>query len=132
MAKNFRAVKQYLESQNADLLIDGMHHSPGPMRELFASVAGMIWTAGLVSMFFGTTIFSTLGMAQPAWFKYVKENQMVFALGLFMLNNIAQGMMATGAFEIYVDGDLVHSRLETGGFPSQEKLDQILNDISEK
>lgn len=130
MSKNFKGVKMFLESKNPDLLVDGMHHSPGPVKEGIAYVGGLLWTFGLMMMFFGNSVFSTLGMGVPGWFKYVKENQMMFAVGLFMMNNIAQGMMSTGAFEIYVNGELVHSRLETGTFPNQAALEEILSKVA--
>ena len=126
MSKNFRNVKHYLESQHPEVMIDGLHHSPGQTKEMIAYLGGLVWTAGLILMFFGSTIFGMLGMATPGWFKYIKDNQMIFALGLFIMNNIAQGMMATGAFEIYYNGELMHSRLETGTFPTQATLDKIV------
>ena len=132
MGKNYLQVKRYLEQKMPDLLIDGMHHSPGPTKELIAHVAGIVWTFGLVIMFAGGTIFSSLGVAVPGWFKYVKDNQMAFAVGLFLMNNVAQGLKSTGAFEIYVNGELMHSRLETGAFPTQAALDQLVSNLGAK
>ena len=132
MGKNYLRVKAYLEQKMPDLLIDGMHHSPGATKELIAHIAGIVWTFGLLIMFFGGTIFGMVGMAPPFWFKYIKDNQMPFAVGLFLMNNVAQGLMSTGAFEIYVNGELFHSKLETGAFPTQAALDQLVSSLGSK
>jgi len=47
----------------------------------------------------------------------------------FMLgNNIQSSLNTTGAFEIYVDGELIWSKLETGKMPNMDVLAQKLTD----
>jgi len=126
----YRRVQAYMLEKNPTLLIDGELHSPGTEKELIAMVGTVIWNIGLVLLFFGSSVFSMIGMNQPKWFQWCKQNQLPVALGLFMLNNIAQGLMKTGAFEIYLNGELVHSKIETGAFPTQETLDNLLATIA--
>ena len=39
----------------------------------------------------------------------------MYAIGAFFLSSqLSAGLLQTGAFEIYIDGDLVYSKLETG------------------
>ena len=46
--------------------------------------------------------------------------------GLFVMNNIASGQLATGAFEVYLDDNLVWSRMATGEFPRYSDLDSAI------
>ena len=35
-----------------------------------------------------------------------------------------------GAFEVTVDGKLIHSKLQTGGFPDRNEVVEIIQDVS--
>ena len=51
-----------------------------------------------------------------------KENKM-FAFGcVWMANNVAAGMVATGAFEIVVGDRTIYSKLETGRLPNAKDV----------
>jgi hypothetical protein len=52
----------------------------------------------------GSSIFSSLGVPEPAFYKAMKDNQAMTIVALFMLNNLGNSFLATGAFEIFVDG----------------------------
>ena len=41
---------------------------------------------------------------------------------VWMANNVAAQMVATGAFEIVVNGELVFSKLQTGRLPSAAEI----------
>jgi selT/selW/selH-like putative selenoprotein len=43
----------------------------------------------------------------------------MYGFGVFFLgNNIQASLLSTGAFEMYLDGQLVYSKLATGGMPT--------------
>mmetsp|Transcript_24999 Transcript_24999/g.77184 ORF Transcript_24999/g.77184 Transcript_24999/m.77184 type:complete len:108 (+) Transcript_24999:606-929(+) len=70
-------------------------------------------------MLLGDKIFSWLGIAPvPAWFQTLNDNKMMTFAAVWMANNVAAQMVATGAFEIYLDDTLVFSKLHTGRLPT--------------
>jgi selT/selW/selH-like putative selenoprotein len=129
MAKAFRSVQNYVESRYPEFTgnVYGMNYPPPPFAQLFAQFAGYLFVAGLILLFGGSTIFATFGSREPAWFQTMKQNQMATFFGLFMLNNIGASMLATGAFEIFVDGELVFSKLATGSMPNEGDLISIFS-----
>jgi selT/selW/selH-like putative selenoprotein len=52
----------------------------------------------------------------------MNENQMQSIMIIFMANIIGGQMLSTGAFEIYLEEDLVFSKLQTGGLPQLDQL----------
>lgn len=61
-------------------------------------------------------------------YKYIQENKFQFGLGVFFISSIIQSnLMQTGAFEIYVNGNLEFSKLETNRMPDFEALQAILS-----
>eukprot|EP00054_Salpingoeca_dolichothecata_P006736 m.39604 g.39604 ORF g.39604 m.39604 type:complete len:89 (+) comp16645_c0_seq2:237-503(+) len=80
-------------------------------------------------LFFGDRVFSSLQMATPAWFTQARANQYTWMAGIYFLGNtLAQNLMHTGAFEVYVDDTQVWSKLETGRLPSWPELVGALKD----
>ena len=74
-------------------------------------------------LIFGDRILSALGVsATPDWLETLRSNRMLVFVALFLFNNIASGMASTGAFEVYLDGQLVHSKLATGGIVPIDQL----------
>lgn len=55
----------------------------------------------------GETIFQMLKMEEPEFYQSMKANKMTAFMLLFLLNNVGNSMLTTGAFEIYVDGECV-------------------------
>lgn len=55
----------------------------------------------------GETIFQMLKMEEPEFYQSMKTNKMTAFMLLFLLNNVGNSMLTTGAFEIYVDGECV-------------------------
>jgi selT/selW/selH-like putative selenoprotein len=69
-------------------------------------------------MFFGGSVFSMLGIPEPQWFVTLSNNKMNAFVASFFMNAMANSGLATGAFEVEVDGKLVFSKLDTGRMPS--------------
>eukprot|EP00055_Hartaetosiga_balthica_P001486 m.138379 g.138379 ORF g.138379 m.138379 type:complete len:81 (-) comp14373_c0_seq1:485-727(-) len=69
-------------------------------------------------------------MPMPAFLAQFNDNKIMIAITTFFLaRTIATNLSATGAFEIFVDGELVWSKLETGRVP---QWNQILEALSSK
>lgn len=98
-------------------------------KEAIAQFTSMLWFLGLGFMFAGDMIIKTMGFTQePEFYTYIKQNKMMFGGALFVVNNIGANMMNTGAFEVYLNDELIYSKLRTGQPPSAELLFDILKD----
>jgi selT/selW/selH-like putative selenoprotein len=61
-------------------------------------------------------------MPTPAIVTQMNANKPVAFFGLFMVNSVGNSFMSTGAFEIYINDDLVFSKLENKRFPYAEDV----------
>merc|ERR1712050_99470 len=93
-----------------------------PSLQMFASFVQSLQLLGFAIIFFGDQIFAALGITPPAWHKKVQENKMMSVVTLFMANNIAHNMLATGAFEIEYNGRLVFSKLDAKCMPTFDEI----------
>ncbi len=48
----------------------------------------------------------------------MKNNKTATFFGLFVMNNIGHGFLATGAFEVYLNDELIHSKLQMHRMPT--------------
>ena len=83
-----------------------------------AQAAGMAQVACVALLLGGEKVFQLFGAATPDWYHGVAENKMMAFGAVWMANNVAAQMVATGAFEIYVNGNIAYSKLETGRLPT--------------
>jgi len=91
---------------------------------LLAQVCQLLFYAGLFLSFAGEWLFTNVvkiesGMRLVQW---MRENQMTCFGMIFLLNMMASTFMNTGAFEVYYDNELVHSKLATGQLPDLNVL----------
>lgn len=78
-------------------------------------------------MFAGDMIIQAMGFTQePQFYTYIKQNKMMVGGALLVMNNIGSSMMNTGAFEVYLNNELIYSKLSAGQPPSAEMLFEIL------
>jgi selT/selW/selH-like putative selenoprotein len=107
--------------------ISGALYPPSFQAQIIAQIAGGLWMAGLALVFAGPQIFRMLGLAEdPEFYKIINEKKMLFLGVLFFLNNIGNSQLATGAFEIYLDDQLVFSKLAAGRTPNQSDMDGLM------
>jgi selT/selW/selH-like putative selenoprotein len=80
----------------------------------------------------GLIAFALLGhriqaVAQHPLYQRFQENRMFVMLGLYFgLNFLQSYLTSTGAFEVYVDDQLVFSKLQVQRLPTLEELDRLL------
>ena len=96
------------------------------MHQMVAQGAQYAQILGVVFLMFGDGLFSMLGGPPPAWFNSIKENRMMAVGVLFLGNSFAQQLVATGAFEIWYDGDLIFSKIEENRWPHPEEIIRAL------
>lgn len=134
MANNFRQLKGFVESKYPDFIgnVHGEVYPPAPINVAIAQMAGYVWFAGIALMLGGTIIFDQLGIPVPEIVQKMNNNKPVAFMVLFVMNSLANSLIATGAFEIYVNDDLIFSKLQTGRFPSGDELMAALNALGYK
>jgi len=103
--------------------VHGTVYPPSKLAQVVSTITGGMWFAGLALLFAGDTIMPMIGFTEePVLYKYMKENKMLVGGALFIANNIGNGMLSTGAFEVYYNGELIFSKLKTGQVPRVEDI----------
>lgn len=115
---------KFLEGHYPELRgkIEGGIYPPSKTAQIVSSFTGYAWFGGIALMLGGKAIFDAMGLPEPEFVSAMRNNQMMTVVGLFMLNNFGNSMLATGAFEIYLDGDLVFSKLQSKRFPDADDI----------
>ena len=128
MRNYFLQVKAFIEQNFEEInwTISGVNYPPPPLSQVIAQVTGYVWIIGIVLVMFGSNIFKTLGITEPSFMKVINENKMMAFIGLFMVNSYGNGLLATGAFEVTLDGELVFSKLQSGKLPTGSDLISII------
>mmetsp|Transcript_12489 Transcript_12489/g.18639 ORF Transcript_12489/g.18639 Transcript_12489/m.18639 type:complete len:120 (+) Transcript_12489:118-477(+) len=81
----------------------------------------------VVMMFVGENIFKNIDVPLGVRAcKMLKDNFTGTMILVFVLNMAAQNLIATGAFEIMIDGNLVFSKIQTGKLPTIELLNDLI------
>eukprot|EP00457_Paulinella_chromatophora_P013761 gb/GEZN01014099.1/.p1 GENE.gb/GEZN01014099.1/~~gb/GEZN01014099.1/.p1 ORF type:complete len:128 (-),score=16.86 gb/GEZN01014099.1/:478-861(-) len=105
--------------------ITGMIYPPGPNKVLLSSVLSWIFMIGLLLLFAGESIFKSIKFEPGMKFcRALQENQMVTIAILFACNFLSTNLVNTGAFEVYMNDELVFSKLQTGQLPDAQLLIQ--------
>ncbi len=91
-----------------------------PLKALLGQVLSAAFFIGLAVAFVGK---SMLPAAAQDW---IANNSMLFYGALFVANMVGNSLAQTGAFEVFVDGKLVHSKLKTGGLPDARMLASLI------
>lgn len=89
-----------------------------------ARVLGFTQMSSLAVVLMGEKAFQFFGVPTPAWYtNNIAPNKMGWAMGIWFMGNMAQGALTqTNAFEIYANGELVFSKLQTGRLPNFNEL----------
>lgn len=94
-----------------DLHIYGEVYPPTPTGQLVSSLTSAVWYAGLAFIFGGDALISALGIKEdPVFYSFIKRNKIVVGGALFLMNNLGSSLLATGAFEVYYNGELIYSK----------------------
>ena len=98
----------------------------GKMAVNFASMAQFFTT---IFAFFGEQLFQAAGLNGTPLANSVLNNK-VQLLGLsFLFNSIAQSVAKTNAFEVFVNGEQIFSKLEKNRMPT---IEEILEPLAER
>lgn len=96
--------------------------------QALATILTIIQWAGIVLVLTGDTAFQTLGIQTPELLRSLLDNKLMLVGVFFIAGQLASKVSASGAFEISLDGELIHSKLETGGVLRVEHLVELLRE----
>lgn len=122
MKRTFLQAKEYLESQFPNQLAISGENSPiPPIIELLLNVLTLIQLFTIAAVIFGERIF--FGYRAPSIYYRIKEYGFMFAIAIFwIIPQVLNKWVMTGAFEVFVDGTKIFSKLESGQMPSATDL----------
>jgi len=129
MKNNFLGLKNILEQHISEFRgnVIGDVYPPSTFAVWIAEIAGTLWMLGIALIIFGKSIFDITGLPVPFFIEYIANNKVQTFIILFVINNIGHSLLATGAFEIYLNDELIFSKLQAGRFPTMNEMFSILN-----
>ncbi|KAG6610428.1 selt selw selh selenoprotein domain containing protein [Phytophthora cinnamomi] len=127
--QNFQQIKTYLEDTFPHLVdrVEGANYDVDPLKMLLAQFLGYAQVTAMVLLVFGEYILPALGVDMTVM-RWALNNRVAAFFAVVFMGTIASSLTASGAFEIYFNGDLIFSKLETGRWPT---LLEISNSIRE-
>lgn len=128
MRNYFLQVKSFIEHnfQEIPWHIDGANYPPSEQSQLIAQLCSYLWIFGIIMLMGGSRIFNTFGIPEPSFISFMNKNNVICFVVLFMINSYGTNLLATGAFEVYIDDNLVFSKLQNGRLPNGEDIISIV------
>jgi selT/selW/selH-like putative selenoprotein len=127
MQRTFLQAKKYLEQQfpNDQLVVEGFNSPIAPWIQLLLNVLSLIQLFTIACAIFGEAPF--MGRRPPQLYYRIKERGLPFLAVIFwVIPQILNRWVVTGAFEVTVDGSLIFSKLQAGRMPSALDLTEPL------
>jgi len=109
--------------------IEGDNYPPTAMKQMMSQVLGIVKIALIVAIIAGQNPFQMMGMQTPSAFEWAINNKLSSCMLLFFIGNAIEGqLIATGAFEVSFNDQLLWSKLESGRVPQPEEMFRIIED----
>ncbi|CAG9467747.1 unnamed protein product [Pedinophyceae sp. YPF-701] len=121
-------LREALHRRYPDLDIDYSTFPTDPSAAAAATAVRAGQVAALAGIALLDQALAALNVPVPSWYtERVVPSRMPYMLGAwFVGNTVIQSLTKTGAFEVFYDGELVFSKLDTGGMAP---LGAILSDV---
>lgn len=98
---------------------------------MIATIASYLFFIGLILIFFGETIAQNVNIPQVREICHmISQNKMQTFVALYVINLIGSNLLSTGAFEVYVEDELIWSKIETGRLPEMQYLLQEITKLA--
>ncbi|KAG7384500.1 hypothetical protein PHYPSEUDO_002552 [Phytophthora pseudosyringae] len=117
--QNFQQIKTYVEDTFPHLVdrVDGVNYEVDPYKMMLAQFLGYAQATAMILLLFGEYILPALGV-DATMLRWARDNRLATFLVVVLMGTAASSLTASGAFEIYFNGDLIFSKLETGRWPT--------------
>jgi thioredoxin reductase-like selenoprotein T len=120
-------LKKAIEHADPEISVTGGEYPAEPNKVLMARIIQAVQYGVMALLLAGPTIFATIGRPVPeALEKMFESRWMYLMLALFLGGNLQSSCLQTGAFEIYVDGKLIFSKLATGKMVQMSQIGKLL------
>ena len=135
MVQNFRSVKEFLEMEFPSLQgkVTGENYPVEPIMELISIMLNGLQLVAMALIVFGDKLWMNVFGRIPTWYLPIKEYGFQFGIAIFfLLPQLLNKYLVTGAFEILVDGDVGYSKLNEGRMPNAQDITAIFTKLGMK
>jgi len=127
MQRNYLQIKKFLEEQYPELRgnISGGNWPPPPYVKYLQHFLSIIHLLTVAAVFLGERFWTLIPFVRstPQWYHSLKEYPMQTFVFIFVIApSFVSSAATSGAFEIYMDGEVIWSKLQTGQFPDGQQL----------
>lgn len=120
-------VKEALEGRFPGIEVTGGAYPVAPAKAAVAQAVQVVQYTIIGIMVFGDKLFPMLGMQPPPIYEQIKDKKFAIGMSAFFFGNMAQNSLTqTGAFEVFFNGALVASKLESSQMPNLPQLVQSI------
>jgi selT/selW/selH-like putative selenoprotein len=98
-----------------------------PTAKMITTMATASQVLGTAFVFLGDQLVAALGVRHRMVYDLL-DNKMQLMGAAFFFNTMAQSVAKTDAFEVYVNGELIFSKLESKRMPTVQEILQALSD----
>jgi len=113
------------------MLVTGEEYPVSASNQFLSTIATVVQMSILAFIFFGQTILDKMGIQAHPIMNQIQEKKFFISIAVFILGNmIRNGLLSSGAFEIYFDDELVFSKLESNTAPQMDIIDNLLQSYS--
>lgn len=103
---------------------------PAPLpKRLLSKVVPVVQLGVIGTVVAGEQIFPMMGfVAPPPWYFNLRANKFGTIATTWLLGNTLQSFLqSSGAFEVYLNGELVFSKLKEARFPGEIELKDLIS-----
>jgi len=121
-----------LQQQFPGLRLEGGPYTPPAYVQYGIKAVRASQAMVAVVFFFGEQIFGALGRRRPEFMTDTQQNVLVSGGVFYGLNCIAQVLKAINAFEVIYNGQVLHSKLSSGKFPTPGEVSRKLQQLKSR
>ena len=124
---SFDQISNYLSQNHPNIIVNGDQYPLPPTKMILSKLITYVQYGIMIFMVAGDWVFTKLGITPPPIYYRLKEKQFVVIMGImFIGNNISSMLTSTGAFEVYLDNNLIFSQLASGKIPTTQEIENAL------
>ncbi|XP_074602646.1 thioredoxin reductase-like selenoprotein T1b [Brevipalpus obovatus] len=122
-AKAYQEYASLISENFPNVIVSGENYSTGTVRSLIANALNIARMGIIFLIIMNKNPFVYFHMATPqVWFWLTQHKIPGCLLIFFITNTLEANLMSSGAFEIFLNGKQIWSKLETGRVPSHQEL----------
>jgi len=117
-------VKDIIRQRFPELEVVGFNYPPTPTKRMISQMITYTQFGVIGMAFLGDRLLPAFGVdiTAPMYVKFKDNRLMIGAASWFLGNTISQNLMATGAFEVAYNGQLIFSKLKSNRLPTSKEI----------